>query len=605
MKRGIGTLTRVLALCMLAGVSVPVRAMPPPTVTGLGAALIDAVQNDDRAQVEALLTKHVSVNAQEEDGSTALAWASVRCNMEIATLLLKTGANPNLTNEQGIGPLYLAITNGSAAMVQLLLGKGADPNLAREDGETPLMTATRLGQIDVMKMLLERGASVNARERKFGQTALMWAAGRPAAVRLLVERGADVRATSRVWDITATIYTPTTSTIGKTGIPWNNDGAYTSKQGGQNALLFAVQKHDLESARILLDAGIDVNVAAADATTPLLASLYKWDPLGKEFVGGTGAPAPSGSSARFGADLSMARFLLDHGATVNVADCAGYTPLHGAALAVARVTTMGRDRSAYGGGRAVRTGAGRGRGGPGTAPPPPNMPGTESGVASAIKLEEALAMVRRLLDAGADPNRQTQYPTSGPVGDVRINPAPPGSSAFHIAADSDSLALVKMLADRGANPNLLRKDGHTPFSVAVLSTDLLIVKEMVSRGAGLTARYNPSDHFADPVKPISLTRQNQTIMHIAAGAAAAEVIEYLYSQGVRLDAKNSMGETPLNLADHQERYREARAREGAEDKPDRAVIRDTSTTGAIKKLLANSVDGSAVAGAGITPEKKP
>jgi len=194
-------------------------------------------------------------------------------------------------------------------------------------------------------------------------------------------------------------------------------------------------------------------------------------------------------------------------------------------------------------------------------------------------------MVRRLLDAGADPNRQTLYPTSGPVGDVRINPAPPGSSAFHIAANSDCLELVKMLADRGANPNLLRKDDHTPFSVAVLSTDEAIVKEMVERGANLTARYNPTDHFADPVKPISLTRQNQTIMHIAAGAAAPEVIQYLYSKGVRLDAKNSMDETPLDLADHQERYREARSREAAEDKPDRKVVRDTVTTDAIKKLL--------------------
>ena len=555
----------ILRVAVLSGLAV---------VSCFGTDLINAVQDDDKAQVAALLSKRVNVNEKDEDGSTALAWAAVRCNTEIAGLLLKAHANPNLTNDQGIGPLSLAMTNGSPAIAQLLLAKGADANLARENGETPLMTAARLGQVDVMKMLLDRGANVNAREKRFGQTALMWAAGTPAAVRLLVERGADVRATSKVWDITATIYTPTTSTIGKTGIPWNNDGAYTSKQGGQNALLFAVQKHDLESVRILLDAGVDVNIAAADGTTPLLAALYKWDPLGKEFVGGTGAPAPSGSSARFGADLTMARFLLDRGAAVKIADGAGYTPLHGATLAVATITTMGRDRSAYGGGRAVRTGAGK-------AP----KPGTESTPPSGLKLEEALAMVRRLLDAGADPNRQTLYPTSGPVGDVRINPAPPGSSAFHIAANSDCLELVKMLADRGANPNLLRKDDHTPFSVAVLSTDEAIVKEMVERGANLTARYNPTDHFADPVKPISLTRQNQTIMHIAAGAAAPEVIQYLYSKGVRLDAKNSMDETPLDLADHQERYREARSREAAEDKPDRKVVRDTVTTDAIKKLL--------------------
>src|SRR6185437_3488056 len=173
---------------------------------------------------------------------------------------------------------------------------------------------------------------------------------------------------------------------------------------------------------------------------------------------------------------------------------------------------------------------------------------------------------------------QTIYPTSGPVADVRINPAPPGSSAFHIAANSDCLPLVRMLADKGANPNLLRKDGHTPFSVAVLSTDVNIVKEMVARGANLTERYSPTEHFADPVKPISLPRHNQTIMHIAAGAAAWQVIEYLYSIGVPLDRKNAEGETPLDLADHQERYREARSREGAENDPTRVVKRDTTTT---------------------------
>jgi uncharacterized protein len=585
-------MNRIAGALLLAAASIlSVRAE-----AGSGGALFDAVRNDDSAAVATLVSQRVDVNAREEDGATALAWAATRCNIGIATLLLNAGAKPNLTNEQGIGPLYLAMTNGSTALAQLLLEKGADPNVAREDGETALMTATRMGQTDVMKLLIDRGADVNAREKKFGQTALMWAAGRPAAVRLLVERGADLRIATKVWEVTSTIYTPTTSTIGKTGIPWNNDGVYTSKMGGQNALLFAVQKHDPESARILLDAGVDVNIAAADGTTPLLASLYKWDPLGKEFIGGKGAPAPNGSSARFSADLAMARFLLDRGATVNVVDGAGYTPLHGAALAVASVTNAGKDRSAYGGGRR----GGRRRG----AVPPTESEGTPA-VNPAVNPDEALAMVRRLLDAGADPNRQTLYPTSGPVGDVRLNPAAPGSSAFHIAADSRSLALVKLLADRGANPNLLRKDGHTPFSVAVASNEVPIVTEMIAHGADLTASYSPTDHFADPVKPISLPRQNQTIMHIAAGALAPETIEYLYSQGVRLDLKNSMGETPLALADHQERYREARAHEAAEDDPKRVVVRDTTTTEAIKKLLARPADRVPAADTGLSSEKKP
>jgi hypothetical protein len=98
------------------------------------------------------------------------------------------------------------------------------------------------------------------------------------------------------------------------------------------------------------------------------------------------------------------------------------------------------------------------------------------------------------------------------------------------------------------------------------------------------------------VKPISLPRHDQTIIHIAAGAGAPEVLEYLFSIGVPLDGKNAEGETPLDLADHQERYREARAREAAEDRPDRVVKRDTTTTDAIRKLLSGRGTDAAVAG---------
>ena len=50
------------------------------------------------------------------------------------------------------------------------------------------MTAAHMGQVDLMKLLLARSADVSAREKRFGQTALMLAGGNPAAVRLLVER---------------------------------------------------------------------------------------------------------------------------------------------------------------------------------------------------------------------------------------------------------------------------------------------------------------------------------------------------------------------------------------------------------------------------------
>jgi ankyrin repeat protein len=569
MTETLGVLLRIFVVWILV---VWIMACPGILTAGLDGTLIDAVRSDDRAAVAALVAQGADVNTRQADGATALAWAAIRSNAGIAELLLNAGAKPDLTNALGIGPLSLAVQNRSTAMVHLLLDNGADPNVTRESGETPLMTAARDGQVDVMKFLLDRGADANAREKKFGQTALMWSAGNPAAMRLLVDRGADVQVTTRAWDVEYTIYAPTTFTLGKTGIPWNTNGQYISKKGGQNALFFAVQKRDLESARVLVDAGVDVNSVAADGTTSLLASLYKWVPLDRVFVPGKSAPAHAGSSQKFGADPVMAQFLLDRGASAMGGDGAGYTPLHGAALAVAWAA-----RSVDNDGTGVYRRA-----------PALLSLGRADNEAFAFSPDDALEVVRRLLQAGADPNRQTLYPTPGPAGDVRINPAPPGSSALHIAANSNCVALVKMLADGGADPNLVRKDGHTPFSVAVVAGDLLVVKELVARGADLAARYNPDDKFPDPVEAITLSRQDQTILHIAAATDAPDIVEYLYSQGAPINLKNSIGETPLDLADHQERFREALERQGADGDPERlrAVVRPTQTTSLIKKLLA-------------------
>src|SRR6266542_2479218 len=170
-------------------------------VAGNSGQLFEAARSDDRSAVARLIHEGADVSAREQDGATARGWAAMRSSIAVAELLLKAGANPNLTNELGLGPLSLAITNGSVAIADLLLNNGADPNVAREDGETPLMMAARLGQTDVVNLLLDRGA--------------------------------DPHSVTTSWDVKYTIYAPTTVTLGKTGIPWNTDGDYTCKKGGQ------------------------------------------------------------------------------------------------------------------------------------------------------------------------------------------------------------------------------------------------------------------------------------------------------------------------------------------------------------------------------------
>jgi cytohesin len=533
--------------------------------------IVEAARNDDGSAVAALIARHSDVNAKSDDGTTALAWAAMRTNVPMAQALLKAGAKPDLSSVTGVTPLALAILNGSDPLVRLLLEQGANPNLPRDSGETTLMTAARLGRIDAVQLLIAHGADVNAKENQFQQTALMWAAaGHPDAVRLLLDHKADVEATTKSWDVKARKYGNGFTTLGKTGIPWVSQGEFDTKVGGYNALLFAVEKRDLASARLLLDAGADVNKAAADGATALLMALYKFEP----------------SSGGLDTDLPMASFLLDRGAKANAADASGYTPLHGVVLAIAAATRPMPGGRRGGGARPAADGPPKINANPIAARTAAVVVSRRGGIASTAAAEQVtdlLAMATRLLDAGADPNRRTVNPTPGPIGDTRVNPAPPGSSPFHIAASVSNLDLIRLLEAHGANPNALSQEGHSPFTVAVKSGNLDLVKEIVAHGADLSARYDPDDMVSDPVESIARPRKGQTVMHVAVVAGQAPVIQYLYSIGVPLGLKNEANETPLMLADSQERYQFALAMQNG-----RGATRSTALSDAIKKLLAES-----------------
>src|SRR5690348_11415250 len=97
--------------------------------------LIEAVKRADLKAVRSLLSQHVDANVSEADGSTALHVAAQRDNLEIANLLLASGANVKAATRYNITPLSLACTNGNAAMIESFLKRGADPNSASEQGQ--------------------------------------------------------------------------------------------------------------------------------------------------------------------------------------------------------------------------------------------------------------------------------------------------------------------------------------------------------------------------------------------------------------------------------------------------------------------------------------
>ena len=75
----------------------------------------------------------------------------------IVKLLVKRGAKPNLTDNNGVSALIVG-SLGRYKISQLLLINGADVNLQDHTGVSALHRATVLGNIRVVELLLKAGA---------------------------------------------------------------------------------------------------------------------------------------------------------------------------------------------------------------------------------------------------------------------------------------------------------------------------------------------------------------------------------------------------------------------------------------------------------------
>jgi uncharacterized protein len=247
--------------------------------------LMYAARQGSSEATRTLLDAGASINLTDPDGTTALMVAIINSHYDTAALLTERGADVNIVDKSGMAALYAAVDMNTLGevfgrpgravvskvtaldLMKILLEHGANPNAALKtptlqrahtpgeptlgEGSTPLMRAAKNGDSAAIHLLIDHGAELNARQKN-GTTALMFAAG--------LGRGT---------------------------------GAFTKDYASEAELL--------ESVKVLVAAGADVNAVSEAGQTPI----------------------------HFGATASddIVKFLAEKGANLDVKDKQGRTPV--------------------------------------------------------------------------------------------------------------------------------------------------------------------------------------------------------------------------------------------------------------------------------------
>ena len=456
-------------------------------------ALVQAAARADFATVRDLLKRGADVNAADADGTTALHWAVRADELETTDALLRAGAKVGVATRLGVTPIYLAAEGGNAALIRRLLDAGADAKARDASGDTALMAAVRAGSRDAVAALLERGAEVDAPDPQIGLTPLMWAARENSAdiAKLLIARGASTAARTRVGEKPA-VRPPGAGGgshgvgIVRSGVP--PQGEQQPTPGGMTPLLFAARDGRLEAAKVLIDAGADLNAADPNGITPLLMALTN-------------------------GEIAVAQLLVDRGADPNAVDWYGRRPLWAA------VEIRNRDLNS----RTLEQGIDR---------------------AGAMKVIESL------LAKGVDVNaRVKEFPPArrhimglGSLEWVDIT----GQTPFFRAALSADVPVMKLLLQKGADPTITTFNGTSALMVAA-GVDWVPAQTFSESPATWIEAVKLCLELGLDVN--ATNQMGLAAIHGAANRGSDDIIELLAKHGAKLDIADKEGRTPITWAE--------------------------------------------------------
>jgi ankyrin repeat protein len=215
------------------------------------------------------------------DGVTALHVAAQAGHLPCVELLLENDADPTVKDDEGRTPLLLAIKGNYGEVASALVRAGADPSTpyVDDDGESHdlLFDAIMVENEEFAKLLIEKGADIYHKDEKKVSTLLQAShRGLSDVVKMLLEKNAANGKSEYINEASDEGITPLTAAASEghtevVKILAEGKAEIDAKDAdGTNAVMAAAAKGHLDVVSELLKAGAKVNEQNSDGHTALM-----------------------------------------------------------------------------------------------------------------------------------------------------------------------------------------------------------------------------------------------------------------------------------------------------------------------------------------------
>jgi ankyrin repeat protein len=275
--------------------------------------LMLAARRGNLAMVRALLSGGADPNAQEKNaGQTALMEALSKRHDAVANELLQRGAKVDLGSKTGFTPLMFAAQQGDTGAISTLIKAGAKVNDAQPGTKlTPLIIAAAMSHADAVELLLDNGANPNHIDSR-GYTAMH-----------LIVRDSDygiyLQGRDNILKIVKSLLAhkadPNIRLVQENPATTGNEVSL----GGATALILAAEVNNYDVVKALLDAGADPKMTTDNGHNALHMA-----------AGGATDVQRMRSPEERATAIQTVKLLLDKGIDVNDPGQFGWTALHAA-----------------------------------------------------------------------------------------------------------------------------------------------------------------------------------------------------------------------------------------------------------------------------------